>query len=83
MSDNAQTRHCDVHENSFLLYSISLDLKVEDAEGREKDGVEHYGNGKQLYIVPVGSHRQCLQFPSCLPNCQDHKMLVRNFFSLL
>lgn len=63
MSDDAQTPHCDVPESSLLLYSISLDLKVEDAEGREKDGVEHHGNGKQLYIVPVDSHSHPLQFP--------------------
>lgn len=47
MFDNAQTLHPDAHAGSFLLYSISLDLKVEDAEGREKDGDEHHGNGKQ------------------------------------
>lgn len=82
MSDDAQTLHPDVHVGSFLLYSISLDLKVEDAERREKDGVEHYGNGKQSYVVPVDSHRQPLQFPQCLSDCQDHKMPVRQFFSL-
>lgn len=46
MIDNAQTLHPDAHEGSFLLYSISLGLKVEDTEEREKDGDEHYSNRK-------------------------------------
>lgn len=46
MTDNAHTSHPDAHVGSFLLYSISLGLMVEDAEEREKDGDEHYGNGK-------------------------------------
>lgn len=83
MSDNAQTLHCDIHVSSFLLYSLSLDLKVKDTEEREKDAVEHFGNGKQSYVVPVYSHRQSLQFLQCLSNYHDHKMPVRKFFSLL
>lgn len=63
MSDNAQTLHRDVHVSSFLLYSISLDLKVEDAKGREKDGVEHCGNGKQSYAVQKDS-QATLAIPS-------------------
>lgn len=72
MSDNAQTLHHDVHLNSFLLYSISLYLKVEDAKGRE-DGVEHYGNGKQSYAVQKDS-----QATFAIPS-----MPVRKLFSLL
>lgn len=83
MSDNAQTLYCDFHVSSFLIYSLSLDLKAENAEEREKDGVEHYSNRKKSYVVPVDSHRQPLQFPWCLSNYQDHKMPTRKFFSLL
>lgn len=49
MFGSTQTLHPYAQVGSFVLYNISLGLKVEDAEGREKDGDEHYSTGKQSH----------------------------------